>query len=317
MKKAITLKDYTFKWLAPAPLSIVPSVTFGTDPVVSSVMTSVRSSISVTSIANDRRTLTIANQVTGLQQDQEDAYLISDGDSYFAVKINRIVGTTAILSDPMPRNIDMSSPATLEFAMYYYVASSANVTLTSQTIPYFVDYTVDLGLLTELRKDSSILKITPRPFETGLTHDQLVSQYNQLGGMIPRRQADFKPQINRAFEELVFEIRDNLVPLNCTEDEVFNPTQFLQAHIYLTTAIIYESSDRFDLGQQYRDRSKELTDLALRSVSIDLNKDGLVDSGELDRRESGGSKSDFKASFSTYVKTDYDKTFIPTRGMRH
>ena len=315
--KAITGKNYTFKWFAPSPLSGVPTVTFNLASPVSSSMTSIRSSIAVSAIANDRRTLTIANQTNGLQNDEVEAYFLTSGDSYFAVKLSRIVGTTAILSDPLPKEIDLSTSGTLEFAMYYYVASSSNVTATSQTITYSVEYTVDLGALNELRKDSSILKITPRPFETGLTHDILVGQYNQLAGMIPRRQTDLRPQIKRAMIELIFALRDHLQPLDCTEDEIFNPETFRQAHVYLTTAIVYEGSDKFDLGQQYRDRATQMIDLALRSVSLDENGDGIIDSGELDRRESGGSKNDLRASFAGYTKTEYDKRFTAKRGMRH
>ena len=277
--KAITGKDYTFKWYAPAPLSGVPNVTFNLSTPVSGAMTLIRSSISVSAIGNDRRTLTITNQVNGLQKDEVHAYLVTNGDSYFSVKLSRIVGTTAVLSDSLPKEIDLSSNSTIEFSMYYYVASSADVTLITQSITCFVEYTVDLGNLTELRKDSTILKVTPRPFKTGLTHDMLVNQYNQLGGMIPRRQTDFKPQIKRALIELIFIIRDHLQPLSCTEDEVFNPDSFLQAHVYLTTAMIYESLEKFDLGIQYRDRSSQLINLALRTIDLDINGDGIIDTG--------------------------------------
>ena len=52
-------------------------------------------------------------------------------------------------------------------------------------------------------------------------------------------------------------------------------------------------------------------------TSLDLDGDGVIDSGELDLRETGGSSRDFRASWGGYNKTDYDKTFIPVRAMRH
>ncbi len=99
--------------------------------------------------------------------------------------------------------------------------------------------------------------------------------------------------------------------------EVFNVDAFKSAHAYCTAARIYEASLQLDVASSMRDRCDELMHLALRSVALDLDGDGVIDSGELDLRETGGSSRDLRASWSGYNKTDYDKTFVPVRAMRH
>ena len=50
---------------------------------------------------------------------------------------------------------------------------------------------------------------------------------------------------------------------------------------------------------------------------FDVDGDGVVDEGELDRRETGGKASDFRASYNGYTRTSYDSFFTATRGMKH
>ena len=70
-------------------------------------------------------------------------------------------------------------------------------------------------------------------------------------------------------------------------------------------------------GDKDRSARIELMDLALRSVDLDLDGDGVIDDGELDLEKNGGKATDFRASWRTYNKTEYDQSFTPTRSMRH
>lgn len=316
MRKAITGKDYTFQWNSPKPLSATPSITIKASSTVTSDLTHSRNDISVTAIANDRRTLTIASS-TALESDQVRAFLKTDGDTFYAVKVVRIVGTTAILADPLPREIDLSTSASLEFAMWYYTASSSNVTSTSGTFPYEISFVSDQGQQTQNRLEKGVIKVTPRPFDTGIDHDELVSRFANLADLIPRRQSDFEPQIKSALEEISLMLRDRLKASDVTEDEIFNPSSFGLAHCYCTASKIYEMNLQLDIAESMRDRCLELLELALRSVDLDLDGDGTIDEGELDLEKSGGKKTDFRASWKSYQPTDYEKTFIPTRSMRH
>jgi hypothetical protein len=316
MMKAITGIDYLFEWNAPAPVIGTPTITFKVSSDVTLNMTHSRVNISVTAIGNDRRTLTIASSVS-LESDQVSAFLKTDGDTFYNVKIIRIVGTSAILADPLPREIDLSTPANLEFALWYVTASAANVTSTSGTYQYLISYVEDRGQNNLSKLDKGIIKVTPRPFDTGLNHDMFVNQFANFADMIPRRQSDFKPQIKASLNELALMLREELSASNVTEDEIFNPESFRLCHIYCTAARIYEMNLQFDSAEIMRNRCIELMKLALSSIDLDLDGDGIIDDGEIDLSKSGGSASDFRASFASRTITDYEKTFKPARGMRH
>jgi hypothetical protein len=271
----------------------------------------------VSAIANDRRTLTVDSQATALQADQLKAYLVTDGDSIYSVTVVRMVGTTAILAEPLPREIDMSASAQLVFGMHYGTIPST-ITNTSGYYPIQVSYTLDLGQQTQTKLEKGLLKVTPRPFDTGLSHDELVGQFPQLADMLPRRQSSFETQIEAALAEVVLVVRDHLKDEpEVTEDEVFNAGSFLNAHAYCTAARVYEMVNQLDNANLMRQRCQELMDISLRSLALDRDGDNVVDDNELDVAKKGGSARDLRASWSSYSKTAYDATFTPTRGMRH
>jgi hypothetical protein len=292
MRKAITNLDYLFQWNAPFPINGTPTITINGS---TSSLSQNRAAVSVTAIAADRRTLTLSTSATSLEQDQERA--------------------TAILAEPLPREIDLSSASSLEFALWSTTLTSS-VTGTSASYPYIVNYTADLGAETILRSEKGLLKVTPRIFTTGLDHDQLTSTFAQLADMIPRRQSDLEPQIKASLEEVILIVRDHVIPSNCTEDEVWNPEQFLQAHSYYAAARVYELNNQFDQAGDLRQRGEDLLLLGLRSVALDLDGDGVLDEGEENLRESGGRATDVRGS-NPITKSAYDKTFIPSRAMRH
>ena len=317
MRKAVTGQTYLLEWLAPGPLTEPPMATFKEEGQSSVIfLTQTRADVTVSAIAADRRTLTVNSQATGLQADQAKAFLETAGDSIYPVIVTRMVGTTAILAEPLPREIDLSSSATLSFAMWYGEVPSW-VTNSSGYYPMEVAYSRDIGQGIEERLDRDLLKVTPRPFTTGLDHDALVGTFPQLADMIPRRQTSFATQISAALEEVSLTLRDHLKDKALTEDEVFNGSSFMLAHAYCTAARIYEAALQFDTATAMRDRCTELMNLALRLVAIDKDGDGIVDEGDLDNAQKGGSARDLRASFATYVKSSNDSFFTPSRGMRH
>ena len=317
MIKAVTGQSYLFEWIAPGPLSAAPTFKAYRNGTGHSVtMNATRASVSVSAVANDRRTLTVDNQASALQADQSKAYLITEGDMIYPVSVVRMVGTTAILAEPLPREVDTSTSASLVFAMYSCTIPSV-ITDESGYYPWQVEFIVDLGQGTEGRIEKGLVKVTPRPFNTSLDHDGLVDTFPQLADMVPRRQTSYAPQIKAALDEVAHVVRDHLRDESLTEDEVFNPSVFLNAHAYCTAARVYEMAGQLDIANAMRERCMELMDLALRSVAIDRDGDNVVDDGELDQAKSGGSARDLRASWRSYQRTAYDQTFAPTRGMRH
>lgn len=317
MRKAVTGETHRLDWQAPGPLTAAPTATWREEGQASIIyLTQTRAAVSVSAIAADRRTLTVSNQATGLQADQARAFLVTAGDSIYPVTLTRLVGTTAILAEPLPREIDLGASALLEFAMWYGTVPSW-VTDTSATYPMEITYSIDRGQGAEVLVQRDLFKVTPRPFATGLDHESLVAMMPQLADMVPRRQSDFSSQIAAALDEVVLALRDHLKDLGLTEDEVFNGGAFMNAHAYATAVRIYEAALQLDTADRLRVRYEELLKLALRLVAIDKDGDGIVDEGDLDNAQIGGSARDLRASFATYTKSANDTFFSPARGMRH
>ena len=317
MIKAITGTDYLFEFVASQPINGTPSITIQTSTPSTLALTQSRANATVSAIANDRRTLTVDSQATGLQADQVNAFLITNADTIYPVAVVRIVGTTAILSEPLPREIDLSTSAVLEFALWSVVLPGASVTSASGTYSYSISHVVDGGQYTQSRLSSGVIKVTPRPFDTGLTHEVLVNTLPLLADLVPRRQSSFNPQIKAGLDEMSTKIRMHLSADSLTEDEVFNAYDFQLSHLYCVAAIIMESNLKLDIANAYRQRCADLLQIALDLVAIDKDGDGVVDDGEVDQNYGSGGASDFRASFKGYVKPDSDKTFTPTRSMRH
>lgn len=315
MMKAVTNLDFQFFWNSPKPVQGVPVLTYVGPVSADYNLVASRSSVTVTAIENDRRTLTLSVAGDPLQADQMKAHLITASDGVFEVKVIRIADTTAILAEPLPREIDLSTVASLQFALWSVTIPSTQMT-PSNTYAYHVSYVADLGQFTESRIDKGAIKATPRPFDTGLDHDSLVQIIPVLADKVPRRQADFSPQIKASLDELVLQIRDQLSE-GLTEDEIFNAQDFALAHAYCAGARIFESALQMSVASEFRERCQELLHSALRSVSLDLNGDGTIDQGEIDLKETGGSSRDFRASWASYTKTNYDQKFNPARAMRH
>lgn len=315
MRKAVKGQPHTFYWVAPRPYSGSPTITLKlSSGDVTELFIQSRSDVSVSAIANDRRTLTLTTSVgTTLERDEQRGFLTTSRDTYYAVSVSRLGGTEAILAEPLPRNIDLTSNATLKLTLSYVDLSAVQMG-TSGTYPYTINYEDEVG---QERAETGLLKVTPRPFDTGLDHDELVGMFANLADMVPRRQSDFEPQIKAALEDIILVIRDHVIADDVTEDEVFNQQSFKRAHAYCTAALIFEMQLQLDAAEAMRERCKQLLDIALRSVTLDLDGDGVVDEGEENLRRSGGSARDFRASWKTYNKTDYDKRFTPVRAMRH
>jgi len=280
-------------------------------------MTQSRADVTVTGIATDRRTLTLSASADSLNRDQAKGYLVTNGDTWFSVTISRVVDTTAILAEPLPREINLDTSATLVFSMYYATVTSAAVTGVSGYYSYSVAYSADQGSQNHSKVEKGTLKATPKPFDTGLDHDELVETFANLADMIPRRQSDFSAQIKASLDEIALVIRNHLSADDLTEDEVFNAESFKLAHAYCTAARVYELALQLDIAAAMRARCEELLERALESVTLDIDGDGVIDEGEENIKKKGGSASDFRASWRWYSKSANDSFFTPKRGMRH
>jgi len=315
MRKAQQGKNHNFIWQSPAPLSGTPSIAFYLeDGSVGGAMTQGRSDLVATDLDRDRRAITLSASATALKPFQSDAFLLTDADTFFAIKIVRIAGNQLILADPLPRDISFNANSTIQFASWLYTCSSSNITASKQTIAYAVEYVQSEGTQTINRVEKGSLKVVPRPFDTGLDHNKLCSIFPHVADLAPRRSNGFDEQISSSLDELALYVRDLIVPRDVDEDDIHNSHDLLQAHAYLAIARIHELNGNIDLSEKMRSRGIELADLSMKTISLDLNTDGIIQTTENNQRVSAS--KDIRGNFAGRVVGEYEAQFIPARNMR-
>lgn len=315
MRKAQQSKNYNFIWQSPAPLSGTPSIAFYLESgSVGGAMTQGRADLVATDLDRDRRAITLSASATALKPFQSDAFLLTDADTFFAIKIVRIAGNQLILADPLPRDISFNANSTIQFASWLYTCSSSNITASKQTIAYAVEYVQSEGTQTINRVEKGSLKVVPRPFDTGLDHNKLCSIFPHVADLAPRRSNGFDEQISSSLDELALYVRDLIVPRDVDEDDIHNSHDLLQAHAYLAIARIHELNGNIDLSEKMRSRGIELADLSMKTISLDLNTDGIIQTTENNQRVSAS--KDIRGNFAGRVIGEYEAQFIPSRNMR-
>ena len=315
MRKAQQSKNYNFIWQSPAPLSGTPSIAFYLESgSVGGAMTQGRADLIATDLDRDRRAITLSASATALKPFQSDAFLLTDADTFFAIKIVRIAGNQLILADPLPRDISFNANSTIQFASWLYTCSSSNITASKQTIAYAVEYVQSEGTQTINRVEKGSLKVVPRPFDTGLDHNKLCSIFPHVADLAPRRSNGFDEQISSSLDELALYVRDLIVPRDVDEDDIHNSHDLLQAHAYLAIARIHELNGNIDLSEKMRSRGIELADLSMKTISLDLNTDGIIQTTENNQRVSAS--KDIRGNFAGRVIGEYEAQFIPSRNMR-
>lgn len=315
MRKAQQSKNYNFIWQSPAPLSGTPSIAFYLESgSVGGAMTQGRADLIATDLDRDRRAITLSATATALKPFQSDAFLLTDADTFFAIKIVRITGTQLILADPLPRDISFTANSTIQFASWLYTCSSSTVTASKQTIAYAIEYVQSEGSQTINRVEKGSLKVVPRPFDTGLDHNKLCSIFPHVADLAPRRSNGFEEQISSSLDELALYVRDLIVPRDVDEDDIHNSHDLLQAHAYLAIARIHELNGNIDLSEKMRSRGIELADLSMKTISLDLNTDGIIQTTENNQRVSAS--KDIRGNFAGRVVGEYEAQFIPSRNMR-
>jgi hypothetical protein len=315
MRKAQQGKNHNFIWQSPAPLSGTPSIAFYLEGgSVGGAMTQGRSDLVATDLDRDRRAITLSASATALKPFQSDAFLLTDADTFFAIKIVRIAGNQLILADPLPRDISFNANSTIQFASWLYTCSSSNITASKQTIAYAVEYVQSEGSQTINRVEKGSLKVVPRPFDTGLDHNKLCSIFPHVADLAPRRSNGFDEQISSSLDELALYVRDLIVPRDVDEDDIHNSHDLLQAHAYLAIARIHELNGNIDLSEKMRSRGIELADLSMKTISLDLNTDGIIQTTENNQRVSAS--KDIRGNFAGRVIGEYEAQFIPSRNMR-
>ena len=122
MKKTIKSQDCHFVWDPPRPYTNNPTPTVKfTGGDFNGIFAQSRADVTITAVANDRRTLTSGAIGSALERDEVRAYLKTSADTYYAVKVVRLVTGTCSISRASTKRDRSVTSATLNFAMSYVI----------------------------------------------------------------------------------------------------------------------------------------------------------------------------------------------------
>lgn len=289
--------DSTFAWVAPEPIYSTggPPVVAGpalalTKPkggattAVTLTVVHAELAVAVAGMANDMRTLTIAatTNVDGIQGQWGQAFLITEDEGWYSVKIVKITATQVVLADQVPRKLALTSGGRIQFATYTGPITAAFAAVAVRDCQWRVTYASrhgnDTPPLLGLRQQG-LLHVVEQAFWTGLSHALFMQFVGGLGETAPRTQQGWEPQLAAGGSELVQEIRKQLVTRGLTEDNIPAGELLQLAHVSYALAAVLdltagEQADRF------RAQARERVDTALRAIWLDVDGDNVVDDGE-------------------------------------
>lgn len=315
-----------FPWLAPAPLEsgTTPTLTFRPPSGdVARVLTHVRTDVTVTAVDDARKVLTTSEIVAGwrgLQGDAGAAWLVTENDGPHPVQVVRIgldgasKRTQVVLAEPLSRPITIEAGDYLQWRLWHATVTAADVAAAAQRdIPWTVEYSAQPGLDLPIRaeRQEGLLHVVRQPFSTQLTHDGLLIHRPELASKAPRRQEGWAPQIAVAEQMLIDRLRTDLASRGLYEDDL-DGSRLQRAHVLLTTSVILELAAP-DQAEAARAAANAAYDQALRSLWVDLDRDGVVDDGEGATQITGGVSPAVRSAASPYTAS----TLPFTRGMGH
>lgn len=303
-RKAVVGENYVYLWRSPGVLSGSPTLTV-TPPASGATFGGTMSPVCgpgvISSIANDRRTITLSAAIeapvtppNGLVGDQYGAVAIVGQRGGFALaKVAYFEdSTTVVLAEPLPHTVDVSDiladsggVASLQWLTYSYTLSAADLGADpKRNFSAVVEYTERQGGSAPARisRDRSLLHVVRAPFDTGLDELGLLAAVPHL--VVPGAQDSLEPQIASALTHLETFVQRQLPDGKYPDD--IDGAQFRPAHIMLTQWAIMTARSVI----QNEPPDMTLYDRAMESVGeqmdrlnwLDADGDGRVDEGEAD-----------------------------------
>lgn len=314
--------QYRFWWLPTLGYpSEAPTVTVRD---TSTTLAQVLSEMTITGVDDDGVTITVSADVTasarGLIMEVGGEVWISLGAFYEGASRIRgwLTATTLELVDPIPVPAALpTSPKVIPLLMSALLPAA--VTASAVLTPWSVAWTAMRGssLPGEPRREEGLFRAARQPFRTGCTSRTLETLVPGFADITPDDQVSWDSQVQQAEDEVSRWIRQRL-PAGDTEHDV-NGHAFRVAHAMLTASYILLSQvalgyDRTAEAKEYRERAAALFELAISPLPwLDANRDGVVDSGEIDGRITAPSlirahitDTSVIADLDTYVRTSPD-----------
>lgn len=288
----------------------------------SGALAAVRAADTVSAFGNDRVSITIstagtqAATIPGIPGDfAGEAWLVGPGVSC-PVQVKRLVSDASgagvlELASPLPDTAAYIATTTLRWTLYYVTIPAATIGASVQRfVRWSLPWTRTQGssATAEIRTEFGILHVVRNPFDTGLTDAELRTY---VPGIDPfSEQQSWHAQREAAHDELVEWLRAGLAA-DQYEDQAPG-AMFRAVHALLTAALIFDGFD--GQGRQgaaadavrCREQAKSRFDRIMsRLTFLDLDADGVVDTGETDIMQQGlGGLAVSSATDSSLVTND-------------
>lgn len=323
-----------FYWIAPGPpVSSNPAIVFraGATTLLSTTLSQAVAATAVSAISADRTTLTVAAASGPARQGLVGEWLgrcalvIEEGGGWLPVTVQRFSSATAaVLAEPLPHDVTIAAGASLESLVFSRVLAAANVTAAvRRNVHWSVTYSTAHGqdAPATVTAYDGFLHVVRRPFDTGLTHAELLRRVPEFARSFPDRQEDWEPQLALALDEMEADINARLDVGRYADDLLGE--QFARAHSLLVAANVLESRtghgvDLAEPRDSYRARYEAAMETAFKRLAwLDADADGVVDTGETDITTEALPTAEYVDSY--YRTADFDTTIYPrwTRDRQH
>ena len=270
-------------------------------------MTPVRVLGVVSAISADRRQVTLSgvpallSSGVGITGRYGAVWLQLGARHQGSARVLRIVSDTVLeLADPVPSTIP-TTPTVGESWEVHWLAHTASLTAlqvgaaVARSIAWTITASYNVGPALAARRavERGVLHLVRAPFASGATADGFRARYPVIARMLAPAD-DLEDVLDRALAELIDLLRSGLdgeyiidaLPSG-THEDMLTGGQFRDAHELLTASTVYEAQ-----AAQGRDGAEALADATrtraytrLRAARgrlawVDLNDDGIVDTGE-------------------------------------
>lgn len=279
-ERKITLSDLrpAWPWRAPVPVT-APAPRLFLSPAggeVDAALSPIRTDDTVDGVSNDRRTLTWSAEnlapASGVQGERwGQAFLLTAGDGWHPIQVERIAAGELVLAHPLPRNVVVTpaEPATVQWRHHVVQVPAglpASETSATGAIRWRVEYTAlgpaGLGDIAGQR-DDGLLHIVERIFSPRVDIARLSAP-----GLVGRRPTDrdsWEAEIDAAHADLVQHIRSHFG--GARREDALDGGRFVWPLLRLTTSRILEASDPEESTRQAREAYR-LADSALRTPAL-------------------------------------------------
>lgn len=290
-----------FVWAAPEAIDAIAPVTFDVG-TYSVAMTQAVADVSITGISDDRATLTAAAGpvIPATFLKYGEAFLVTAGGESWPLRVREVDGTTIRLAVPVQREISLTSPATLQFAIWTAPIGPGNVTAATNYLGLEWTVTYTRRLPGEQTQAQGLLRVTRVVWQSGLTTHKLVETFDDLRNGTSMS-TGFQKQIDFVAGELAARVDTDVMAYRApngdplTIDDVQSQQGALErVHAYHVAALIHMTRDdeakaEWFMEQAYgpissadQRRKTGLYAEAMRPIWLDADRNGQTEASEIE-----------------------------------